>query len=311
MAIDIIARGLALSLLNDDGKFASDLMPGLTESGTTQYTVGGISKGASLEGKTLEEILLLMLFGVITPALTNPTITVTSAPVIGVANRELEISGNIKFDRGVISPANGTSGFRAGLPSYYIIGDETKVTQATDVNFTYLIPSLQKGNNTVVIIVHYDEGEQPLDSQGKEFDKPLPAGSLTYTLTIVGQSPVYAGINDNNTELLLADVYFDYTGNGEGAGYKLTSTAEINIDDKWAFSLPSDQSVVGIQQFDIMSQTWQWLGGDPAASLSYFVQETITKEIDGATETYIQYTNALDLVGERELKFYTVLPEEE
>lgn len=311
MAIDIIARGLALSLLGDDGKFTSDLMPGLTETGVTQYAVGGIPEGVSLEGKTTEEIMLLMLFGVVAPTLTNPSLSIVGTPLIGTANRALEISGKITFDRGTINPANGTSGFRAGLPSYYIIGDKTQVTQATDVNFTYLIPSLQKGNNTISIIVHYDEGEQPRDSQGKEFDKPLPAGQLSQTLTIVGFSPIYAGLNDNGTELFLADVYFDYTDRGEGAGYQLFSDAEINIDDKWAFLVPADQPVVGIKQFDIMSQTWQWLGGDPASSLAYFNQESIIKEIDGLAETYTQYQNALDLVGERELRFYITLPEEE
>ena len=310
MAIDIIARGLALSLLNDDGKLASDMMPGLEETGTTQYAVGGIPTGMSLEGKTWEEIIILMLFGVILPVFTSPKLLVSKLPTVGVANRELEISGNIIFDRGKIQPANGTSGFRAGLPSYYIIGDETKVTQETNINFKYLIPSLSKGTNTFSIIVYYDEGEQPLDSSGKEFDKPFPAGSITYTLTIEGQSPVYAGLEDG-VEVDLNNAYFDNTKQSQGAGYNISSVAEVEETDKWSIAFPSDLAIVGIKQYDIISQQWQWLGGSPEASFTYFNISPIEKEINGIIENYTSYSNALDLVGERELRFYTVLPKGE
>ena len=136
MAIDIVARGLALSLLNDKGKLASELMPEVQNGEVTQYSVGGVPAGMSLDGKTLEEILTLMLFGVVNPTLINPSLKVSGNPRVGVAGRPLEVTGQIKFDRGRISPANGTSGFRAGLPSFYTIGDETLVTQETTINFS-------------------------------------------------------------------------------------------------------------------------------------------------------------------------------
>lgn len=310
MAIDNIARGLALSLLNNDGKFSADLMPPIEIKGKTQFTVGGLASGTSLEGKTIEEVLLMILFGVSDPTLTDPSLIVRGGPALGVAGQAFNVTGQIEFNRGSISPAHGTSGFRAGLPISYSINDEIQLTQETVIDFSYQIDKLAKGNNSITIIVNYSEGEQPLNSLGGEFDKPLPAGQLSYTLTVVGQNPIYAGLVDG-IEINLADSYFDLTDISQGAGYLITSAAEIEFTDKWSISFPSEISIVGIKQYDILSQSWQWLGGSPAASLSYFNQTVIQRDINGELINYTTYSNALDQVGERQLKFYTILPEGE
>ena len=60
MAIDIIARGLATSLVGPDGKIASDKMPTLsgTEGLTGFYPLGKLTDPSLVEGKTAEEILV-------------------------------------------------------------------------------------------------------------------------------------------------------------------------------------------------------------------------------------------------------------
>ena len=79
MAIDIIARGLATSLVGSDGKISSDKMP--TLQGTSELTgftsIGKLTDPSLIEGKTAEEILLMMLYGVVSPTLTEPKLSIS------------------------------------------------------------------------------------------------------------------------------------------------------------------------------------------------------------------------------------------
>jgi hypothetical protein len=132
MAIDIVARGLASSLTGADGKISSDKMPVLT--GTSEltgfYPLGRLTDPSLIEGKTAEEILLMMLYGVVNPTLIDPSLVFalsedSKTPVIG---RQSLIKGTLTFNRGSISPAYGTSGYRAGDAIEYSIGDTKVVT---------------------------------------------------------------------------------------------------------------------------------------------------------------------------------------
>jgi hypothetical protein len=79
MAIDIVARGLASSLLGTDGKIASNKRPILptVPVNTSFYPLGQLTDPSLVAGKTAEEILLMMLFGVVNPTLVNPSITIS------------------------------------------------------------------------------------------------------------------------------------------------------------------------------------------------------------------------------------------
>ena len=75
MAIDIIARGLATSLIGSDGKIDAGKMP--VVSGTSELqgftSIGKLTDASMVEGKTAEELLLMMLFGIVNPTLTGPS----------------------------------------------------------------------------------------------------------------------------------------------------------------------------------------------------------------------------------------------
>ena len=102
MAIDIIARGLASSLLGENGKIASEKMPTLsTPEDSRFYAVGALTDPSLIEGKTTEEIILMMLFGVINPTLVDPALSIEftnqTSYIIG---RNYALEGTITFDRG-------------------------------------------------------------------------------------------------------------------------------------------------------------------------------------------------------------------
>ena len=158
MAIDIIARGLATSLVGSDGKISSEKMPVL--SGTSDLSgftsIGKLTDPSLVEGKTAEEILLMMLYGVVSPTLTNPSLSIAfnedSFPL--VIGRESLLKGTLTFDRGKIEPAYGTSGYRAGALSYYTINDNLNTLSDFEL---LVVPTSTEFQ--VICEAHYEQGE--------------------------------------------------------------------------------------------------------------------------------------------------------
>lgn len=180
MAIDIIARGLATSLIGADGKVATDKMPTIEVGSTDGFTsIGKLTDASQVNGKTAEEILLMMLFGIANPVFTEPTVSIQlseNQPTL-VIGRTSVVSGALVFDRGTIEPAYGTSGYRAGLPiSYSIAGIESE-NSSTTYPFSFEITPTEK-ENEIIYGVKYSQGEQPLNSVGMPYADPYPAGEL-------------------------------------------------------------------------------------------------------------------------------------
>lgn len=284
MAIDIVARGLAASLIGQDGKISSEKMPtlGAVPEGTAFYPVGALSDASMVAGKSAEEILLLMLYGIVTPDLIAPSFSIelTSSETVIVGEKSV-VTGRLKFDRGAIAPAYGTSGYRAGVAtSYSVNGIDTTADFSIEI-----IPVA--GENTIICQVNYAEGEQPLNSVGLPFSAPLPAGSLLETIAVQG---IYQLYTPDGKEM-----EFTYFEDAEGEGYESTIATETSTT-KQQFMISAAKKVVGIKQFEPYTQQWLWIGGSAEASLKYFDAETIND--------YVIYTHNGSLTGERELRIY-------
>lgn len=290
MAIDVIARGLAASLLGSDGKISSDKMPTFSAApdGATFYPVGALRDPSELEGKTVEEILLMMLYGVVNPTFTNPSFRVElNGPEVVTVGQLTSLSGTMVFNRGAITPAYGTSGYRSGAVTGYEINGVPTDTADFVIE---LIPVA--GENTVTCIAHYAQGEQPLNSIGQNYSQPLPAGSIMATARVKGVYPLYS--DDNSTTLS-----FSWFTDETGEGYQSVLATET-LTTKQSFAVAAECPLVGVKQFETMTQTWQWIGGSAEASLTYF-DTTLVK---GDSLDYILYTNNDYLTGERELRIY-------
>ena len=256
MAMDIIARGLATSLLGSNGKIASDKMP--TVEGTSELTgffpVGKLTDPSLVEGKTAEEILLMMLFGVVSPTLTAPSLSIelsTKTPLL--IGREATLEGALVFDRGRIDPAYGTSGYRAGLPISFSIADELIETSNTTYNFKFsFTPTASE--NFVGYSVSYSEGEQPLNSIGQNFNSPLPAGIIGNQLSIAATYPIYC--DEGNM------LDFEWFEDEDGEGYMSAFDFETE-GDRQAFAVSNKLKVIGVKAFDELTQSWSWLEERP------------------------------------------------
>lgn len=297
MAIDIIARGLASSLLGEDGKISSEKLPALTPPDGAQFhAVGALTDPSQIEGRTAEEVLLMMLFGIVNPTLIDPSISIELNNVSNfVIGREYALQGTVTFDRGKIAPAYGTSGFRAGLPTSFTVAGNNFTTTETICNFEIIFKPTER-ENILHYSVNYQQGEQPVNSLGGAFGSPLAAGTLTGSISL---DAVYAIYDATGAEI--SATWFE---DESGAGYLATFASESS-GVRQSFAISNDLTVVGVKGFDTMIQQWVWLGSEDAEySLAFFDTTDITGESLGETTHYTLYTYNHMLVGERELRIY-------
>lgn len=296
MAIDITARGLASALIGADGKIDSSKLPTVVAPSGAAFTpVGSLTDPSMIEGKTAEEIVMMMLFNIVPPTITNPSFKAKLDQDYLIAYQEQIITGQLMFDRGGIKYSNGTSMPRAGAPVYFEVGDEMIVNSETTVAFSLtLIPTL--GENEIKTSVTFEEGPQPVDSAGRPFDVPYPAGSLYAPIKINGISSLVTA-NDESID-------YTFLTLKDGAAYEALLIPEID-DERQSFKLLSATPIVGIKQFNPLSQTWDWIGGSTTASLKTFD----TTIIQGTTpeDTYIVYMHNGSLKGSRTLRLYTII----
>lgn len=300
MAIDIIARGLASSLVGSDGKIAAEKMPtlGAVPEGTLFYPLGQLTDSSLVAGKTAEEILLMMLYGIVNPTFTDPSLSIAlsdenETPIIG---RATVLKGALTFDRGQINPAFTTSGYRAGAPTSYSIDNQIIETTSTVYDFELALTPTET-TTWISCAVAYGEGEQPVNSIGQPIGAPLPAGTISAMLEITAAYALYnaAGFEQD----------FTWFEDESGEGYLSTFVSE-STGEKQSFAVSSAVSVIGIKSFDPLSQSWQWLGGSATASLKHFDATLVSGESLGETDDYILYTHNQAAKGERELRIYII-----
>ena len=309
MAVDIIARALASKALQNGGGGGSgcDCQPFDTD-GATVYEVGGIPAGTVLKGKTWQQILTLMLYGeeATYPTLTPPSFRVEMDEKYGTIGASVVISGTAYFDRGKIDPAYGTSGYRAGLPTSYVVNGSEFATTTLAYKFSFTA-DIQPGDNRFEVAVNYGQGEQPKDSLGGNYDTPYPAGSLSHTVIIDGTFPIY--LIDEEGNLVAEDVQQQFDEDGV---LEVTMVAEKE-DEKQTIAFPTEytDTIVGVQQYDPSRDLWDWIYGSPQESLKAFTLDSTIININGIQVNYTTWTNATVKLGERKLRFFTKLPSED
>lgn len=273
-----------------------------SRAGGTDYEVGGIAAGTDLEGKTLEQILSMMLYRTSYPVLVDPSVKIVLDRTYFAANSPATVTGTVYFDRGTITPAYGTDGYRSGLPNTYICGEDTIRTSRLSYPFSVTYNNIAD-EQTLTAIVAYDEGEQPKDSLGNDYTTALRAGQIS-------ASAVIYGIGDMYQKLVGSDwtkIDVDSCTTEDGKGFEFSLDGETSDAAKQVVAIDASVNIVGVQQFDEFRNLWAWIYDTPEESLEAFTIETA--QIDG--KDVKTYTNALTQIGARKLRFYTTNPEEE
>ena len=223
----------------------------LTKEITVSNPVGRWTNGTKIPvGTPLEDIIKGMLEKVSYPTLTNPSVTLTyNGPILKEIGET--ISGEVAsltFSRGSITPAYGTSGFRSGVANKYefLINGVATTTPGT----TYTIPDMTS-DTTIQAKVSYDPGDQPKDSDGKNYQTALPAGSvLSATKKVEFVYPVWSNavVNTVIDKMPLISKSTQYVNlNFVNALAAYPETVDI----------PTTWTVSAVEVYDAVSKSWK------------------------------------------------------
>ena len=240
---------------------------------TTSVAVGGIKSGTNYEaGTPLETLFRDMLNPVAYPTLTNPSasLSATGAKLLETG-ATLDTTFTIAFNRGSINPAYGTSGYRSGVATSYTLDGETKGTNT----FTRTITSAKTSYQGSVA---YEAGEQPKDSVGKNYQSPLPAGSVnTGNVTYEFVDAMWSNVASIGTISKMALVS------------KSTKQRDMNfpaqtVANPEVFDIPASWTVTAVQVKNDLSGVYE-------DALSQFtVTDTAHDDAAGNSVPYKRYT---------------------
>ncbi len=267
----------------------------------TPIKQGGIAAGSTFSDPGIEvvELWRRFLYPELFPTLVAPTsaFSLAESGYREIGEIVLLLHFTATFNRGSISPAYGTNGFRSGLPNSY---DYTGVVLPSAVASTSLsnaqtIPNylVLLGNQNWTCIVDYDAGEQPKSSYDNDYSTPLSAGSINQkTVTIMGVYPTFATTSaiTTMTKQSLQSM----------SAYEQVSMVAESDSDKQTIDIPvAWGTITGLQQFNTFSGQWDTI------SLSDFTQTAVTNVIQGNTVNYTRYTHNGAKIGARQLRFLT------
>ena len=160
----------------------------LSKDLTCTRPVGGISNGQFYKkGTRLEQILIDLIAPATAqfPIFTNPSLVLNANKTTFEWKSQETLTITANFNRGTIVPDYGTSGFRAGRATGFQLNDgEIQESNVFEISVAQLNES-----QTFTVTVYFEEGEQPKDSFGENYDIPYSAGKLTKDLRITINKP--------------------------------------------------------------------------------------------------------------------------
>jgi len=271
----------------------------------TEIEIGGIKIGTIFSGLTINEVFDMLFYPELYPELTNPYSTfVLNESGLHEINSIITLNFTLTFNRGSIIPEYGTSGYRSGLPNLYEYNGtgliDTPSNSLIDIKSipNYVVLS---GTQTWEGRVRYDEGEQPKTNKGNDYDVKLPSGHTNWiSNSIIGVYP-YFGTSVNITTQTKQPLAL------HNANYwQIDMVAESGSNKQIAWFPQSFNAITGIQFFNTVSNSWEWIGGSKLNSLLSFTVTTTQININGLNVDYNIYTHNGSLIGARQLRFYSV-----
>lgn len=247
----------------------------LSDDLTTAISVGGIDSGVTYEaGTPLETLLRDLLEPTLFPTLTNPSasLTATGAKLLE-KGATLATTFTIAFNRGTINPQyTAESSYRSGEATGYSLNGGTAQAGNT---FSVTVTEAQKtyqGN------VAYAQGVQPKDSKGKDYQSPLPAGSVnTNTINYEFVDALWANTSNIATVAKLALV-------SKSAKQKDFAFPAQTVANPEIFDVPASWSVTAVQVKNDLSGAYE-------DAISQFTVTDVTHDdASGTSVAYKRYT---------------------
>ena len=247
----------------------------ITKAITAAVEVGGINEGTVISaGTDIEEILSNILEPTLYPTFVAPsaTISATGAKLLETG-ATASVTFTITFNRGSITPAYTTSGYRAGAAeSYALNGGETQSANT----FTETVSSI---NKTFTGTVNYAAGEQPKDSKENNYQTPLAAGSVnTNTINYEFVDALWSNTSNITTVAKLALV-------SKGAKVKEFNFPAQTVANPEVFDIPSAWTVTAVEVLNTLSNQWE------DCSSEFTISSTTHNNAADASVNYTRYTD--------------------
>ena len=192
---------------------------------TVNNPIGRYANGDLIpKGTSFETIFRGMLTNVYYPTLTNPsaTLTYTFDQYVKVGTTVTAKSATLALNRGSINPQyTAASAYRSGAATNYALalsGADTSWSDSSTSSGSFSVPAFTKsstGNVTLTGTINYAAGVQPKDSDGNDYNSPLPAGSVTASKTIKFILPFVYGASNTPTVSSFTGLSESVTPKGE------------------------------------------------------------------------------------------------
>ena len=241
---------------------------------TTGITVGGIDSGTTYEeGTPIETVLNDLLNPTLYPSFTNPSLSLSgSGSHLLETGATQAVTLTATFNRGSINPAYGTSGYRSGEATGYILNGGIEQSGNT------WSETVSASNKTFQATANYAAGEQPKDSKGGNYDSPLPAGSKSSgTVTYDFVDAMWANTANIATIAKLSLVAKSTKQRDMVFPAQTVANPEI-------FDIPASWTVTAVQVKNDLSGQYE------DASSQFTVTDTTHNDAAGNSVNYKRYT---------------------
>lgn len=242
--------------------------------------VGGLHAGDSFAaGDSIESVLQQMLSPLKYPTLNGPSASLAFASGSNnlVEDGTAEIRKNIvcTFNRGSISPAYGTSGYRSGPATTYT-DNQGGAAQDNGTYNNFLFPA----SGSVSVTVDYEAGEQPKDSKGGNYDQPLPASNVTSnSLSVVIVNALWSNAADITN---IAKMALFNTSSTKSKEFNFPTQSVANPE---VFDIPASLTVTKIEVKSDLSGLFE------DCSSEFTVSNVTHPNAGGADVNYKRYTD--------------------
>ena len=248
--------------------------PILVDDLLTSIQVGGVDSGINYDkGTLLEKIFRDMLSPLLYPTLINPSLVLQpgGTTLLEKGTSRMETITAV-FNRGSISPAYGTSGYRSGeVQSYRLNGGNIQNEGIFEV-------ALDQLHNTFVGTASYAAGEQPKDSSGADYDEPLPAGSVnSSTLTYEFVNAIWA--NESNAAVIAKCPLVSITDR-----VKIFEFPACSIANPEVFDVPASWNITAIEVKNDLNNLFE------DCAIEFTSSDITHSDAGGTTTAYTRYS---------------------
>ena len=246
----------------------------LTNPITAAIEVGGISSGTEYPaGTPMEDIFSDLLEPTLYPTLTAPSATLSATGTkLLEKGATLAVTFTASFNRGAITPAYGTDGYRAGEANRYSLNGGTSQSENT------WSETVSESQTSYQASVSYEAGEQPKDSKGNDYQSPLPAGSVnTNTISYEFVNAIWANTVDISTIAKLSLV-------SKSAKQRDMLFPPQTVAHPEVFDIPASWTVTAVQVKNDLSGAYE------DASAQFTVTDVTHDDAGGTSTNYKRYT---------------------